>query len=670
MTIHGSVGWLRFRFGRWCRASLAVLALIHSVSSLGESVACDVKPLVVGRSNAPMIVELFVTKATDDLVEGTLEVQIFDGDDRVGWWRSGEMVLSERTTRRLVTLPAAARAKWKNPGAIKVSFLRAGEVLGASRRTFDVPPNDRRTMLIGVVETAARGPVDFDALASRSRFEFLFPEFKRSVVKPVKTVIAPLAIDELPVAALDYCAFDLLVMSPRAHAELGGRRQAAIRRWLEAGGALLIVGGRSEISSLRERLSEEWGFEESTTFQASGFEDSPISLFEDSPKSDFALLKVGWGGAAFIGVARDAAVPYDSMAWRRTLGFLWKLNAKTMKRILGDERGEVRWKLSSKPQDHNVNPIPIGDELKTLLLAKHEGSVIPFPLLLTLVIVYVSLICPGEYYLLGKLGRRQLSCVVFPLTSIAFGLLVMGLAEWFMGADDHVRRLVIDDVGTGNRIARRSVCEWIYKGEEGMASRAFENAIFTPMDQRFFMRRGGGTSPSPPLTLTSGNFPGDYQVTRRHRQWRLVLNRVTTFPDERETTIPWGGFDPTNEKGIQLIAKWFGNRKDFHGEVFVFSARREKSSGSWICDSIWRNYPEGQAGVSKTMMCLMGFRNPFHGFFSLASMVAPHGGGNFEDLCAFDIEDRSNVLLVVARLTEDGCVVLRKKYDASVPSEK
>jgi len=74
-------------------------------------------------------------------------------------------------------------------------------------------------------------------------------------------------------------------------------------------------------------------------------------------------------------------------------------------------------------------PLQSGDQLVTRLMP--EGlKIVPLPLIGMILVVYVLLIGPTDWFVLGAIRRRKWTWFTFPFVTVALTLLTVWLAEW------------------------------------------------------------------------------------------------------------------------------------------------------------------------------------------------------------------------------------------------
>src|ERR1019366_9218593 len=84
----------------------------------------------------------------------------------------------------------------------------------------------------------------------------------------------------------------------------------------------------------------------------------------------------------------------------------------------------------------------IGAELLNRLMPQ-TVRLIPFSALIGILVLFVLLIGPADYFLLGAFRRRKFTWILFPATSIVFTAATVLMANHFLGLHDQRRSLFV-----------------------------------------------------------------------------------------------------------------------------------------------------------------------------------------------------------------------------------
>ncbi|HMP04847.1 MAG TPA: hypothetical protein PJ982_00725 [Lacipirellulaceae bacterium] len=370
--------------------------------------------------------------------------------------------------------------------ALEVRLLDADGALQASRvlrarsdRTGDIPPAlpaARRVLgLFGVSES-------LDDLARDQQSEGAAADALR---------MAPLDAADLPTRWYGYEGVDALLFGAErldqyAALAADAPRRAALRRWIELGGRVVIFCGAAapeliavdgpladltpgrfagEIAQLLtvDALAVFSGAEKEITLGVGRLAvprlvDVTGRVLAAGPANLplVARQRIGLGDVTFVAVDLQSG---PIAAWSGRAGLVREALGWTSR--ASQAAADIR---AAAGADDLVN------HLRAALDAQLTGvSVTPFALVAALVLAYVALIGPGDYYLLRWLRRPELTWLTFGLTVAAVTGGAYALASHSKGDQLRVNQVEVVDVDLASREARGTV--WTH--------------LFNPRIQRF-----------------------------------------------------------------------------------------------------------------------------------------------------------------------------------------
>ena len=97
---------------------------------------------------------------------------------------------------------------------------------------------------------------------------------------------------------------------------------------------------------------------------------------------------------------------------------------------------------------YSVQPTQLGPELMQQLMP-HTVRLIPFHRIAGMLGLFLLMIGPGDFFVLGFLRRRRYTWLLFPATSIAFTVATVLMANYYLGLHDQRRSLIVVDRGQG-----------------------------------------------------------------------------------------------------------------------------------------------------------------------------------------------------------------------------
>lgn len=289
---------------------------------------------------------------------------------------------------------------------------------------------------------------------------------------------------DLPIEWYGYEGVDIVVLTT-SRADLfrplsqNPARIAALRHWVEMGGKLvifcgsqadeLLVEGGALATLLPGRYDSSATIEESQSIEAfSGAEQSitptrrvdfRVPVFDDfrgkvlatarRGETDVPLVVqsyIGFGELIFVGLDFDRPPLVD---WAGKQSFFGKALGLATK---------------SDPHQQNAGVVEVSDDDMIVQVRNNLDNsfvgveIVPFALVAVLVIGYILLIGPGDYYLVNKvLKRPEFTWISFPLTVIGVSAGAFWLANWQKGDQLRVNQVEFVDVNVTSGFTRGTV---------------------------------------------------------------------------------------------------------------------------------------------------------------------------------------------------------------------
>ncbi len=666
--------------------ALAILACALSVLAPGALVAADAPPSESDPANAPNHVEaegisvqlsrptLFLRLGAPVPIglglsaaaptTGRLVMTLCDGDEPMIVWRSPEWTLSasERTVDVLLPPPSLgmshdvlnARVAWDdgstatNMGAIQVALggqgvrpLMLGWCAGAN--------GDRRaalalTSLAGVLGTSTAKKWRADA----------------------RVINVTISVERMPTQALSLCAYDVVSLSADALQRLGMSQLEALGRWLGAGGALAIMADG-------ERLAPAAA--EFVRAVAPAGIDAEGRLPAEGPAR---LALAGLGRCAVVPTALARAA--DQRPDRAASLFLWRVRGDVGAALAQgsdlDPRALAKTEQSTNADgyarppnadlaDRDLPSVTFAQQFVDqrsyalpLLLMPSGIGVVPFSLVAVIIVLYALAIGPGDWLLLGRFKAHRYTWILFPALSIACALLLMGLANRYLGTNEHRTRLAVLDAGEHGKWLRQDVYEELFTASAGPVRSAVQDAIWTPFESGIGSFRGMRQSAAPISTeppQVEGMLGGHCETVQQVGQWSPTLRRSLSFVpalappitlDQDLTFNALGGY-------VQALRRRFPALYAccLHGQqmdVLAGNFNDMRSPGS--ADGFDIDFPRSFSAL------------PRSGYFTLVGQMSPCGGNTSEDTGIYDTNDTEHCLLVIALRDGDTVWMLRRLY--------
>ena len=324
---------------------------------------------------------------------------------------------------------------------------------------------------------------------------------------------------------------------------------------------------------------------------------------------------------------------------------------------------------------------------------------IPFPALLGTLGLFLLMIGPGDYYVLGWFRRRRYTWVLFPAVSLLFTLATVLMANHYLGARDVRRSLIVVDLDKDGTALRWNRYELVFAARDKQAVTELTNALWAPVNSAmmpqafqtippaYLLQRynsggnmtynyhvssisvtaGGGAEREAGMPWYEGILPAHFQTSESIRQWQPELNRVFSFEPPPVPLFPnWPAIEQA-WPNLQNIRAKLSASKPFTGDVCAISSSNAFTFGPGVIippanqmmprDQVI--YGPSSPDLLPPSILLQLSTADSTGLLSLVSQISPTGGGNFEDAPAMDTSDSA---LAIVTHSGDDIVVYRRFF--------
>ena len=688
------------RLSRPSRVSrFLLLALLAGTASAKEALELSLEAPRI-RSTAPMAVRANVQWSGTRLLEGRLEIVVRSGDQVLSHFTSHDMALTSGKQTIGLLLPAIISDATSSRLDVSARFL-------GRRRTFAFPPviwaaprYGERAYVVGLCSHSGERSRVYLELARSLRLESFRPKPQRRgrpeamVLLDLTTKLVHLTPGSLSGHPLAYCSYDVLVLFRRGFALLGQAKLRAIARWARAGGSVCVVPSDGLKARHVEFLNTLADADLPAFELAVGGTVRPTAPAPTRPgKLRVETFHPAFGRAVVLLSGPAAAEDLKGAGWRDAAAFLWKIRATARQEIAdtGVWKEPPRAPYDEAALSYHVQPIATPEKIARSLMPERI-RLIPFGVVILILVLFVAVVGPLDYYVLGVLRQRRFTWLTFPLAAAAFAFLTVRLAGHYMGRRDHRHALVFVDVDRKGQPVRHSRIELIFAGTERSTRHELSDCLFYPMrearlrayDERelAMMRRVGtkiGRPEGDPSDIEAlpyqGRLPTQFVASQIIRQWKPQLNRSLSFePPGNLPTYAWNAITvhdltPGARAGIprELL-----RGRPFEGLMFIYHGRQQGNGlfyDTWLGNT---RAPRRGAVRRATVPDLVRRASvrPQVGLFSVIAQLSPTGAPNFEDVAVLDPTDPDQWLLVVAEKVGDDDVICRRLYRRAPPKDK
>jgi hypothetical protein len=326
--------------------------------------------------------------------------------------------------------------------------------------------------------------------------------------------------------------------------------------------------------------------------------------------------------------------------------------------------------------------IQSGDGLLKRLIPE-EVEIVPLEYIAAILVLYVLAIGPGEYFLLGLFRLRRFTWITFPLLTVGFTLFTVWLSNDYLSSSVERTHATVIDVGEDGSALRENRFELLYTASTHDVVTELDRGLFTPIDHTRFgaepqnlqtqRMAARGRVPDnfesqmtidPPVL--DGKPPGSHHAVQNVPQWTPQINRIFRIaPSDEAINKALAGFDWTRPWNLRrdaseiqrMAAVAFG--PDTKAIGFASGQVLFGNPAEFFTSTMSTNH-KGQID-SINFLTDISVRQP-RNLFEVVSQIAPHGGGNFEDLTLLDISDDSQSLLLIVAPDPDGLRIYRRLY--------
>lgn len=705
--------------------TLCLIAAPQPAATADVALSVEVEGLTsTARAGAPVPVVVRLIWNGGGLLEGHLYLTIRDEADVLARVRVDDVVVSGGEQRFRAMLPAVSSNNRFGELSLDVEFETDGGTIDLGNHSLRIPGQWQRWF--GMCVCAPWDVSDHPALrklAGGLQLEQFHPDRQTGqaalAAREIGTSMSTVSPGEMPRDPLSYCAFDLVVLDAASFAALESDQLQALRQWVNAGGNVCVFAGESISPQHAAFLNELVGASE-YLLDTQGRLMTP----DKDAQREIRFFRYGVGRGAILHGAAEAWENVDEERWRAVAAWLWRVRREQQDYVV--ERGAwnpaaviptVReWQQwQGQPGSGTLplmalSPAPLqsGQQLLNRLMPE-DVEVVPLGLIALILVVYVLLIGPADYFVLGWVRQRKLTWVVFPAVTVGATLLTVWLSHLYMGASANRRAITFIDIGEGGGVARQSRFEMLFTGSAQEMQTEMRRALLTPLDHQrlggaVYDPRYGFQNANADLLVGparyAGRMPAQYVVAQDIPQWTPQINRHFAIAPEAEVPrFDWSSVEPESLVSRDLFSpqQLDEMRQQFTGSPHVWSPvyrsaiiptdlQREIQQAFGSGTSVylfhrsamyrfnnnevlvWTNAPNSKNLVQANEQTtdISGFVGELcvksDGLFSIVSTVAPAGGSGFDDLPLLDSSNPNEWLLVIAVDHGDELVIYRKLY--------
>ena len=525
------------------------------------------------------------------------------------------------------------------------------------------------------------GPNVEDQLIQTLRLQSLIPKLENEQAANQPQILTNLTYwerDDLPASSIYYCSFDVVVIAQDLFATLRRRQLEALTEWTRAGGSVVVQLSPDiespHIQFLNDLLSEQTS---SPPFLLNT--DGQFVVAAKHAEQSFWLAQAGLGRAAVVQL--DQLSP-DETQRQQTLQMIashvWKLrdggwkfrhgaDGSADRTLAGRERPNLR--LAPSSHAHSMG------QFMSRLMPK-EVRIVPVSVIGFVLFLYLILIGPVDYFVLGFFKLRRFTWLTFPLITLATAMVCVKISNSYLSSETNQRSLVIQDLGPDGEVLRQNHLTLRFMGSRTLVSSEVQNAICTPMAADliafnqgygipFRGRRSSPTRRDSPRYI--GAMPVQYELQQMIDQWSPQVNRFLTLSGSDSVDFDWEVKGSLASRGERQKLRDRVLRRWPRASVFLLNqATHYHLAGDAVFpvpnhrDDLmyWRR---GRSAPPNAFLFELCRQQPL-GLFRHVSQISPTGGDSLEDIAVLDESNPSKWLLVIAVEEGKDLIIYRRLY--------
>ena len=253
--------------------------------------------------------------------------------------------------------------------------------------------------------------------------------------------VIPLTVADLPERAEGWGVLDRLVWQDVDSNQLSSLQLDALRRWLAAGGRLIIVGGSAGIGTLSAFPDDLLPYRPTATLDLDPA--SLTSLLGPLPTgaSELPAMAGALTHGRALATSGDRAVAADltyGSGHVTLLGF-----DPTTPWLAGSASTDALWRSALPARSTDGAQLSDDSQLIQAVYQLPALALPPTSGLLILIAAYIVIIGPINYLVLKRLDRRELAWVTMPVLVLTFTAASFGYGFFLRGADVVVNEVAI-----------------------------------------------------------------------------------------------------------------------------------------------------------------------------------------------------------------------------------
>jgi len=673
-----------------CRWGVALAALIAAWSQPAWCVEADAPtpmveglsanlhaPILLPRPNAPWPIVVALTMRSSALREGYLEVDVGERGRPLSQWQGDTRVLVSGVTTFPILMPPMSLGNDHEQLTCTLRWHEHGTTIELGSVVEPMAGEEQLLYLALCLPLAASDSTrSLQHDLSLEYYQWHPPDadettnlaYQGSALGGLRlrTVPVRMAEEDCPETALGWCAYDAVAIVGDRLRRMKTRQVQALESWILAGGSCCLVCDGELPAPLAELVSR------------AGLADPGPA---DGVAARHLRLRYGLGRMVVAKPEEDqqAGAAERAAAWAGSAAFLWKMRREWADDLarLGSwgRRDQARPTTAAPPQVYpsssGISSMMSLDDPLTRLLWPEHVEVVPIRVILAVFIIFILMIGPGEWFLLGWLRARRFTWLVFPALAILCTVMMAWISRLYLGSSDVRQRLEIIDVGPGGLTLRRCTFEMLFTGSTRIIGDEVRDALRCALPEWRIRQAYAADNAPRRVAEYHGGLPGHYTFTQTVAQWSPSLLRETALS---ATPLPWSlDLDAIRTPGdVEPIAqKWIAAVAD-HAAVALL--RPKVGVAQWGDQEVLGAFQALNAlsfyrqNHSSTFMPEGINVHPRQGQFALFSRMSPAAGATYDDVPILDSSDPDEFAVICLQRRNGTWWMVRRLFHAPARS--
>lgn len=672
----------------------------------------------ISRTCGPIRLQLLLTWGGPGVFHGALELEARDSSNElIATYLLDNLYLTEGQQSQELMLPGYRL------GMVDDAFtLRPRVIARQSDREWrlddlqiQVPDDQQRELVVAILgsEASFLSRRDND-LTDALRLERLAPP---SPLKPgILTKSTDWQAENAPQDPLRYCACDIVLLTAEGLSLLQPPQLEALRVWVRAGGGICVMLGDASVEAPQVAFLNSL---------AGATDDRPMFLRDSGGRMVHELDEAaGTSLKRMLGLGRVVMVAGPDQShpaaphWPQSAAFLWRLRHEHLESIAEQGTWSAERTLQTARDDLERSQANYGsvDEVLERQAANFQAQpaygltdlvmgllptgvrLVPLGTMCAWLAVYLVMVGPVDYFVLGWLNKRKWTWATFPITTLIFTAISIAVSNSSMSASTMRRSAVIHDVTAGGVVARQNRLELLFPSKTQQVVTETGRGLMMPLRYQDFAQFGSGYMFANPAAFEarqgmrtqpayfSGRMPSQCAMLQGVPQWTPQLNRVLNIPIEPPQDLPpfdWdevpdfkspagldqlrarieAAFDVSLPDRLRLGPSTGVSAGVLHARTSTTLVGEAQLFQFQSHEQMLVNTPYGRQWRTQSDSYLrllsVGVQS---GFLGVCSGYAPTGGDRFEDLCVLDPTDDRQWLLIIVQPQGVDYQIYRRLY--------